>query len=81
MFMTEDKIKPEIVVEVAVIALCNKIITLDLKHTDGIVLLGIASLLAGLSVSYFVLRFRTMNKNLSANESNIESSDNLNKAS
>ncbi|MBA3632569.1 MAG: phosphate-starvation-inducible PsiE family protein, partial [Acidobacteria bacterium] len=42
MFLTEDRIKPEIVVEVTVIALCNKVITLDLKHTDGIVLLGIA---------------------------------------
>ena len=38
MFLTEDKIKPEMVVEVAVIALCNKIITLDTKHTTGDVL-------------------------------------------
>ncbi len=79
MFLTEDRIKPEIVVEVAVIALCNKVITLDLKHTDGIVLLGIASLLVGLSVSYFVLRFRTVDKNLSTKEQNIESSNDLNK--
>ncbi len=81
MFLTEDRIKPEIVVEVAVIALCNKIITLDLKHTDSIVLLGIASLLVGLSVSYFVLRFRTVDKNLSAKEQNTETSDDLNKSS
>ncbi len=80
MFLTEDRIKPEIVVEVTVIALCNKVITLDLKHTDGIVLLGIASLLVGLSVGYFVLRFRQADKNLSANEQNTESSGDLNKA-
>ncbi len=32
MFLVEDKIKPELVVGIAVIALCNKIITLDTKH-------------------------------------------------
>ena len=62
MFLTEDKIRPEMVVEVAVIALCNKIITLDTKHTSGDVLLGIAAILIGLSIGYFVFRFRTSNK-------------------
>ncbi len=62
MFLAEDKIKPEIVVEVAVIALCNKIITLDTKHTSGDVLLGIAAILIGLSAGYFVFRFRASNK-------------------
>ncbi len=80
MFLTEDRIKPEIVVEVTVIALCNKIITLDLKHTDGIVLLGVASLLVGLAVGYFVLRFYKADKKLSANEQNTESLDDLSKA-
>ena len=78
MFLTEDKIKPEMVVEVAVIALCNKIITLDTKHTTGDVLLGLAALLIGLSFGYFVLRFRTVNKEIYqklpiADESNSES--------
>jgi len=73
MFLTEDKIKPEMVVEVAVIALCNKIITLDIKHTTGDVLLGVAAMLVGLSVGYFVLRFRTMNKKPLANEQTAES--------
>jgi len=58
MFLAEDKIKPELMVEVAVIALCNKVITLDTKHTTGAVLLSIAALLVGLSVGYFVLHFR-----------------------
>jgi uncharacterized membrane protein (DUF373 family) len=56
MFLTEENIKAELVVEVAVIALCNKIITLDIKHTTGAVLLGLAALLVGLSMGYFVLR-------------------------
>lgn len=62
MFLAEDKIKPELVVEVAVIALCNKIITLDAKHTSGDVLLGIAAILVGLSIGYFVFRFRAANR-------------------
>lgn len=57
MFLAEDKIKPELFVEVALIALCNKVITLDAKHTGGDVLLGIAALLVGLAAIYFVLRF------------------------
>jgi len=52
-FLIEDKIKPELVVEVAIIALCNKIITLDMKHTSSDVLLGIAAILVGLSIGYF----------------------------
>jgi hypothetical protein len=48
MFLVKDKIKPEMVIEVVVIALCNKIITLDTKHTTGDVLLGLAALLIGL---------------------------------
>jgi uncharacterized membrane protein (DUF373 family) len=62
LFLVEDKIKPEIIVEIAVIALCNKIITLDTKHTSGDVLLGIAAILVSLSIGYFVFRFRTSNK-------------------
>ncbi len=62
LFLLEDKIKPEIIVEIAVIAICNKIITLDTKHTSGDVLLGIAAILIGLSIGYYVFRFRTSNK-------------------
>jgi len=62
LFLAKDKIKPEMVVEVAVTALCNKVITLDAKHTPGDVLLGIAALLVALAIGYFVFRFRTSNK-------------------
>ncbi len=61
MFLVEDKIKPELVVGIAVIALCNKIITLDTKHISGDAMLGIAAILVGLSVAYFVFRRRAMN--------------------
>jgi len=64
LFLVEDKIKPEIIVEIAVIALCNKVITLDAKHTLGDVLLGIAAILVGLSIGYFVFRFRASDKEI-----------------
>ena len=57
-FLAERKIKPEMVIEVAVIAVCNKIITLDLKHTGADLLLGMAALLIGLSAGYFILQRR-----------------------
>ncbi|MBA2495076.1 MAG: phosphate-starvation-inducible PsiE family protein [Acidobacteria bacterium] len=74
MFLTEDKIKPELVVEVAVIALCNKIITLDTKHTTGDILLGMTALLVGLSIGYFVLRFRAADKGIYRKSSATEES-------
>ena len=65
MFLVEDKIKPEIIVEIAFIAVCSKIITLDTKYTSGDVLLGIAAILVGLSIGYFVFRIRASNKEIS----------------
>jgi len=56
MLLTEENIQAELVIEVAIIALCNKIITLDIKNTTGTALLGLAALLIGLSAGYFVLR-------------------------
>jgi len=57
-FLTENRIKPELVIEIAVIAVCNKVITLDLKHTEAGILLGMSTLLIGLSASYYMLRQR-----------------------
>jgi len=51
LFLTEKKIKPELVIEVAVIAVCNKVITLDLKHAEAGTLFGMSTLLIGLSAS------------------------------
>ena len=42
----------------------DKVITLDAKHTSGDVLLGIAAILVGLSIGYFVFRFRALNKEI-----------------
>jgi uncharacterized membrane protein (DUF373 family) len=62
MFLIEERIKAGSVVEITVIAVCNKIITLDTKHTSGDIMLGIAAILVALSASYFVFRWRATNK-------------------
>lgn len=41
------------IVQIAIIAVANKIITLDIKHTDFYTLLALAALMAGLGVTYF----------------------------
>ncbi len=56
LFVREERIQPAIVVEVAIIALCNKVITLDLSKTNGLTLLGIAGVLVGLGATYLALR-------------------------
>lgn len=59
-FLSERRIKPEMVIEVAIIAVCNKVITLDLKHIGADLLLGMAALLIGLSAGYFILQRRAI---------------------
>jgi uncharacterized membrane protein (DUF373 family) len=54
--IAHETVKPEIVVEVAIIAVGNKLITLDLKHAEPGVLLGLAAVLLGLSAAYFVVK-------------------------
>ncbi len=44
----------QVVIEVAIIALCNKVVTLDVKGLPAETLLGLASLLLALSALYFV---------------------------
>ncbi|QXP85438.1 phosphate-starvation-inducible PsiE family protein [Methylococcus sp. ANG] len=55
-YLVRGSINPAFVIEVAIIALGNKLITLDLKHADPELLFGIAAILLGLSITYFVLR-------------------------
>lgn len=41
------------IIQIAIIAVANKIITLDIKHTDAVTLFGLAALLAALGAAYF----------------------------
>ena len=56
LFVIEERVEPRLVVEVAIIALCNKVITLDLAHTAGLSLVGIAAIFVGLAATYFVVQ-------------------------
>ena len=55
-YLVNGSINPAFVIEVAIIALGNKLITLDLKHTPPELLVGMAAILLGLSATYFVLK-------------------------
>ncbi len=52
--LLHHKLRPEVVIEVAIIAVCNKVVTLDLKLLEGETLVGLAALLLALSAGYYV---------------------------
>ncbi len=52
--LLHHKLRPEVVIEVAIIAVCNKVVTLDLNLLKGETLIGLAALLLGLSAGYYV---------------------------
>jgi len=43
-------------VQVAIIAVCNKIITLDIHHIDAMYVFGLATLIVALGITYFLLK-------------------------
>jgi uncharacterized membrane protein (DUF373 family) len=51
-FAAEGRIRAEIVLTVAVIALARKIILIEPEHTSAVVLFGDAALLAAIAVAY-----------------------------
>lgn len=52
------------IIQIAIIAVANKIITLDIAHTDFKILLGLASLLVGLGVAYFFHKTKNQDQEL-----------------
>jgi uncharacterized membrane protein (DUF373 family) len=55
-YLSLGSINPAFVVEVAIIALGNKLITLDLKQAEPGLLVGLGAILLGLSATYLVLK-------------------------
>src|SRR5258706_10886642 len=55
-YLAQGEIKGEIVIEAAIIAIGNKLITLDIKLATAGELLGLAAILVGLAALYFVLK-------------------------
>lgn len=56
LFLHDHAVDPAIVVEVAIIALCNKLLVSNLKEMGWPVLVGLAALLAGLALAFTALR-------------------------
>ena len=46
------------IVQIAIIAVANKIITIDIKHTDFYTMIGLAALITGLGFTYYFHKFK-----------------------
>jgi uncharacterized membrane protein (DUF373 family) len=55
-YFTDSRIRTEIILVVALIAIARHIMLLDVEHTSGAVLLGSAALTLALAVSYWLVR-------------------------
>jgi uncharacterized membrane protein (DUF373 family) len=55
-YLSENVIHSEIVLEVALIAISRKVIILDVKDYEPLTIVGIASLIFAIAVSYFLIK-------------------------
>ena len=55
-FFVQHRVRLEVILIVATIAVGRHIILLDIGHTDGLVMVGIAALLLALTCGYFLVR-------------------------
>ncbi|MEW6078665.1 MAG: phosphate-starvation-inducible PsiE family protein [Thermodesulfobacteriota bacterium] len=55
-YLAENVIHSEIVLEVALIAIARKVIILDVKDYEPLAVLGTASLILAIAVSYFLIK-------------------------
>lgn len=54
--VASDKLPTALIVEVAIIALCNKVITLNFKELSYVYLLSISALMLALGVTFFLVK-------------------------
>jgi uncharacterized membrane protein (DUF373 family) len=55
-YLHENVVHSEIVLEVALIAISRKVITLDVKEYEPLALLGIAALIVSIGLAYFFIK-------------------------
>ena len=55
-YLSENVVHSEIVLEVALIAISRKVITLDVKVYEPLTLLGIAALIVAIALAYFFIK-------------------------
>lgn len=58
-YFDEHVVHAEIVLEVAMIAIARKVITLDYKEFPGVTLIGIAAIIVALAVAFFFIKRTT----------------------
>jgi uncharacterized membrane protein (DUF373 family) len=63
LIISSDAIPTVPIIQIAIVAIANKIITLDIKHTDANIIIGLALLISGLGLSYFLLKYPKSEKN------------------
>jgi uncharacterized membrane protein (DUF373 family) len=61
-YLEEHVVHAEVVVEVALIAITRKVITLNVKDLPSLTLVGVASIILALTTAYFVLKRWHANK-------------------
>lgn len=72
-YLHGHRVRLEIVLIVAVIAVARHIVDIDLKSANGVSLLGIATLILALTVGYFLIRHRARNDRTTVSSSATES--------
>jgi uncharacterized membrane protein (DUF373 family) len=60
-YLSESVVHSEIVLEVALIAISRKVITLEVKAYEPLTLIGIAALIVSIALAYFFIRKRRSN--------------------
>jgi len=55
-YFKDQEVRVEAVIVVAIIAVGRHVIEVDLEHTPGFVLIGIAALLMALTTGYFLIK-------------------------
>jgi uncharacterized membrane protein (DUF373 family) len=58
LIITSETIPSVPIIQIAIIAVANKIITLDIKHTDSLMVIGLGVLIAALGLTHFLLNYR-----------------------
>jgi uncharacterized membrane protein (DUF373 family) len=55
-YLSEKVVHSEIVLEVALIAISRKVITMDIKGYNPLTLLGIAAIIVTIAIAYFIIK-------------------------
>jgi uncharacterized membrane protein (DUF373 family) len=63
LIISSNTIPTVLIIEISIIAISTKIITLDIKQTNSNVIISLALLIAALGLSYFLLKFCKASQN------------------